>query len=129
RHDLLRALHARITDPTVPLAPERVTAQADRLAHHALRGEVWEKAVAYLRQPWLRAMARAANREAVAQLEQPLGALRRLPETRETTELTIDIHIDLRNALSPLGDRGRMGEHLHEAEGLARTLSDQRRLA
>ena len=74
-------------------------------------------------------MARAANREAVAQLEQALGALRRLPETRETTELTIDIHIDLRNALSPLGDRGRMGEHLHEAEGLARTLSDQRRLA
>ena len=90
---------------------------------------MWEKAVAYLRQAGLRAMARAANREAVAQLEQALGALRRLPETRETTELTIDIHIDLRNALSPLGDRGRMGDHLHEAEALARTLGDQHRLA
>jgi tetratricopeptide (TPR) repeat protein len=74
-------------------------------------------------------MARAANRGAVAHLEQALGALRRLPETRETTELTIDIHIDLRNALLPLGDRARMGEHLHEAEGLARTLGDQHRLA
>ena len=74
-------------------------------------------------------MARAANREAIAHLEQALGALRRLPETRETTELTIDIHIDLRNALLPLGDRARMGEHLHEAEVLARTLGDQHRLA
>src|SRR5436309_8620548 len=54
-------------------------------------------------------MARAANREAVAQLEQALGALRPLPETRETTELTIDIHIDLRNALNPLGDWARQG--------------------
>src|SRR5438093_4371 len=128
-HDRQRALHARITEAIERLAPERVAEQADRLAHHALRGEVWEKAVAYLRQAGLRAMARAANREAVAQLEQALGALRRLPETRETTELTIDIHIDLRNALSPLGDRGRMGDHLHEAEALARTLGDQHRLA
>jgi tetratricopeptide (TPR) repeat protein len=74
-------------------------------------------------------MARAANREAIAHLEQALGALRRLPETRETTELTIDLRIDLRNALLPLGDRARMGDLLHEAEALARTLGDQHRLA
>ena len=74
-------------------------------------------------------MARAANREAMAHLEQALGALRRLPETRETTELTIDLRIDLRNALVPLGEWARMGEHLHEAEGLARTLGDPHRLA
>src|SRR4029453_14776782 len=48
---------------------------------------------------------------------------------RETTELTIDIHIDLRNALGTLGEWARMREHLHEAEGLARRLGDQRRLA
>ncbi len=89
---------------------------------------MWEKAVAYLRQAGLRAMARAANREAVAHLEQALGALRRLPEIRETTELTIDIHIDLRNALFPLGKRARIGDHLQEAEVLARALGDQRRL-
>jgi tetratricopeptide (TPR) repeat protein len=98
------------------------------VAHHALRGELWEKTVAYLRQAGLRAMARAANREAIAHLEQALGALRRLPETRETIELAIDIRLDLRNALSPLGDRARIEEHLHEAEGLARTLGDQHRL-
>jgi class 3 adenylate cyclase/tetratricopeptide (TPR) repeat protein len=128
-HDRQRALHARITEAIERLAPERVAEQAEQLAHHALRGEVWEKAVAYLRQAGLRAMARAANREAIAHLEQALETLRRLPEIRETTELTIDIRIDLRNALNPLGELARMGDHLHEAEGLARTLGDQHRLA
>ncbi|HKW95704.1 MAG TPA: adenylate/guanylate cyclase domain-containing protein [Methylomirabilota bacterium] len=127
-HDQQRALHARITEAIEQLVADRIAEHAERLAHHALRGELWEKAVAYLRQAALRAMARAANREAVAHLEQALGTLRRLPETRETTELTIDIHIDLRNALLPLGERARMGEHLHEAEALARSLGDQRRL-
>jgi class 3 adenylate cyclase/tetratricopeptide (TPR) repeat protein len=128
-HDRQRALHARITEAIERLAPERVTEQAEQLAHHALRGELWEKAVAYLRQVGLRAMARGANREAIVHLEQALGALRRLPESRETTELTIDLHIDLRNALLPLGDLARIGDHLREADGLARTLGDPHRLA
>jgi tetratricopeptide (TPR) repeat protein len=89
---------------------------------------LWEKAVAYLRQAGLRAMARAANREAIAHLEQALGALRRLPETRETTELTIDIRLDLRNAFGQLGDWARAADHLHEAEVLARRLGDTHRL-
>ena len=128
-HDRQRALHARITEAIERLSTERVAEQAERLAHHALRGELWEKAVAYLRHAGLRAMARAANREAIAHLEQALGALRRLPEIRQTIELTIDIRLDLRNALRPLGEWARMGEHLHEAEVSARALGDQNRLA
>jgi predicted ATPase/class 3 adenylate cyclase len=124
-----RALHARITDAIERLWTDRLAEQAERLAHHALRGEAWEKAVLYLRQAGLRAMARAANREAIAHLEQAIGALRHLSEARETTEMAIDIHIDLRNALLPIGDRQRMEETLHAAEMLARTLGDQRRLA
>jgi class 3 adenylate cyclase/tetratricopeptide (TPR) repeat protein len=127
-HERQRALHARITEAIERLSTERVAEQAERLAHHALRGELWEKAVAYLRQAALRAMARAANREAVTHLEQALGTVRHLPQTRETTELTIDTHIDLRNAFNPLGDLARTGEHLHEAEVLARTFGDQHRL-
>jgi class 3 adenylate cyclase/tetratricopeptide (TPR) repeat protein len=127
-HDRQRALHARITEAIERLSPERVAQQAERLAHHALRGELWEKAMAYLRQAGLRAMARGANREAIASLEQALGALHHLPETRETTELAVDLHIDLRNAFQPLGDQARTGHHLHQAEGLARALGDPRRL-
>ena len=124
-----RALHARITEAIEQLAVGRVAEQAERLAHHALRGELWQKAIAYLRQAGLRATGRAAYREAAARLEEALPALRHLPESREVTELTVDIHLELRNALLPLDERARMREHLREAEVLARTLGDQHRLA
>jgi tetratricopeptide (TPR) repeat protein len=127
-HDRQRALHARITEAIERLSSERIAEQSERLAHHALRGELWEKAVTYLRQAGLRAMARGANREAVAHLQQVLGALSHLPETRQTSELTIDVHMDLRNAFYPLADWARTGDHLHAAEVLARSLGDQHRL-
>jgi hypothetical protein len=66
------------------LYPDRLAEQVERLAHHAFRGEVWGKAVRYLRQAGTKAAARSANREAVAYYEQALGALEHLPETRGT---------------------------------------------
>ena len=126
--DRRRSLHGQIVATIEGLYSDRLSEYIDRLAHHAFQGEAWEKAVGYLRQAGLRARAGGANPEAVAHLEQALGALRHLPETRETTELTIDLRIDLRNALLPLGEWSRMGDHLHEAEGLARTLGDPHRL-
>src|SRR5262249_3811165 len=127
-HERQRALHARIIEAVEQLSSGRVAEQAERLAHHALRGELWEKAVAYLRQAGLRPMARGANRQAILRLEQAVGAVGHLPESREATELIVDIHLDIRNALYLLGEGERMGEHLHKAEGLARTLGDQQRL-
>jgi class 3 adenylate cyclase/tetratricopeptide (TPR) repeat protein len=127
--DRRRALHAGIVAAIEQLSGERVAEQSERLAHHAVRGELWEKAATYLRQAGLRAIARAANSEAIGHLEGALGALRRLPETRVTTELTIDVRLDLRNALLPLGDRVRMGEQLYQAEVLARKLGSAHRLA
>jgi class 3 adenylate cyclase/tetratricopeptide (TPR) repeat protein len=127
-HERQRALHARITEAIERLSTDRIAEQAERLAHHALRGELWEKAVDYLRQAGLRAMARGANREAIPHLEEALGAVRHLPESRKTTELIVDFHLDLRNALRSIGEWARVAEHLHKAEGLARTLGDQHRL-
>ena len=45
-----RVLHARIVDALEALDPDRLAEQVERLAHHALRGEMWEKAVPYCRQ-------------------------------------------------------------------------------
>ena len=45
-----RALHARIVEALEALAEDRVAEQVERLAHHALRGEVWDKALTYCRQ-------------------------------------------------------------------------------
>jgi tetratricopeptide (TPR) repeat protein len=127
-HDRQRALHARIAEAIEGLGTERLAEQAERLAHHALRGELWEKAVAYLHQAGLRAVARGANREAVTDLEQALGALARVSKSRQTTELATDLHLEIRNALLTIGNLARMGEHLQQAEMLARALDDQHRL-
>jgi tetratricopeptide (TPR) repeat protein len=102
--------------------------QVDRLAHHAVRGEVWTKALVYCRQAGEKAMARPAYREAVGYFEQALSALTHLPETRATREQAIDLRLAMRTALSPSGDNERILAYLHEAEALAATLDDPRRL-
>ncbi|MGH8064168.1 MAG: ATP-binding protein, partial [Candidatus Entotheonellia bacterium] len=123
-----RALHARIVEALEALARDRVAEQVERLAHHALRGEVWDKALAYGRQAGEKAMARPAYREAVEYFEQALSALPHLPETRDARELAIDLQLALRSALRPLGDFGRILGCLREAEALAAALDDHRRL-
>jgi adenylate cyclase len=61
-----RALHARIVEALEHLYPERLGEQIEVLAHHAVRGEVWEKAVMYLREAGVKAFMRSANVDAMA---------------------------------------------------------------
>ncbi|MGH8070210.1 MAG: AAA family ATPase, partial [Candidatus Entotheonellia bacterium] len=103
-----RVLHTRIVEALEHLHPDRVAEQVERLAHHALRGEVWDKALAYCRQAGEKAMARSAHREAAGSFEQALTALPHLPETRDTREQAIDLQLALRSALLPSSDFGRI---------------------
>jgi class 3 adenylate cyclase/tetratricopeptide (TPR) repeat protein len=123
-----RRLDARIVEAIERGDPERRTAMLDRLAHHALRGEVWGKALAYCREAGERAAARSAHRAAARAFEQALEALGRLPSTRVTREESVDIRLALRYSLSPLGEFGRMLEELQEAEKVATELGDELRL-
>jgi tetratricopeptide (TPR) repeat protein len=127
--DRRRALHARLVGAIEALYPERLIEQVERLAHHAYRGELWEKAVTYLRQAGAKAFARSANREAVSYFEQALAALQHLPETRATLEQGVDLRFHLRTCLLALGEVRRVLELLREAESIATALDDQRRLA
>src|SRR5262249_32299305 len=77
-----RGLHARLVEALEELAPERAAEQVERLAHHALRGEVWDKAMIYCQQAGARAYDRAAFHEALTSFEQALQALTHLPEDR-----------------------------------------------
>ena len=70
-----RALHARMIEAIEGLYPERLAEHVERLAHHALRGEVWDKAVAFLHQGGRKAAERSAFREATSCFEQALDAL------------------------------------------------------
>ena len=123
-----RTLHARIVGALEGLAGDRLIEQVERLAYHALRGEVWDKALAYCQQAGEKAMAQSAYREAAEHFEQALSTLPHLPETRETREQAIDLRLALRNALLPSGDSGRSLAALREAEALAEALDDPRRL-
>src|SRR5262249_41999481 len=84
--DRRRALHAEIVRAIETIHAERLTEHIERLAHHAFRGELWDKALAYLRQAGVKAFGRSANREAVVAYEQALAALAHLPGTHETME-------------------------------------------
>ena len=122
-----RALHAEIVEALETLAGDRPDEQAEPLAHHAFRGEVWDKALRYLRQAGTKAMTQAAYREAAVYHEQALVALRHLPETRETMEQRIDLYFDLRAALLARGELARILEVLRAADALAEALGDQGR--
>ncbi|MFQ5961060.1 MAG: adenylate/guanylate cyclase domain-containing protein, partial [Candidatus Methylomirabilales bacterium] len=123
-----RALHAQIIETIERLYPDRLAEHVDRLAFHAFRGEVWERALTYFRQAGTKAVVRSANREGLACFERALVALKHLPESRDTIGQAIDIRFDIRSALLALGELGRIVDYLREAETLTEALDDQRRL-
>ncbi len=123
-----KTLHAQIVAAIERLYADRLSEHVERLAHHALRGNLWDKAVRYSRQAGTRALDRSALREALAHFDQAQAALRELPESRERTEQRIDLCFEQRHALHPLGELARLGEVLGEARALAEGLGDQRRL-
>jgi len=75
-----RALHSRIVQAIEQRSANRLTEHVERLAHHAYRGQVWDKAVTYLRQAGAKAQERSAHREALTFLDEALEALRHLSE-------------------------------------------------
>ena len=124
-----RALHADALAAMEALGPDHPAARPDVLGEHAFRGEIWDRAVALLRQAGGRAAGRTANGEAAGRLEQALAALAHLPEERATQELGVDIRLELR---PPLLQMGRLPDVLRvsrEAEALAQRIGDEARLA
>jgi transcriptional regulator with AAA-type ATPase domain/tetratricopeptide (TPR) repeat protein len=121
-----QALHARLVDVIERSIAERPGEIVDRLAHHAYHGEVWAKAVEYLREAGTRATARAAHREAVTAFERALVAVERRPAAEPA--IAIDLRFDLRSSLLPLGEHQRIFDVLRQAEEIADTIGDRGRL-
>jgi class 3 adenylate cyclase/tetratricopeptide (TPR) repeat protein len=126
--DRRRQLHAQITAAIEELYADRLSEHVERLAHHALRGQLWDQAVRYGRQAGARAFDRSAAKEALIHFEHARVALQELPENPERTRQLIDLCFDQRNALFALGEFVQMGKVLNESHSLAETLGDQRRL-
>jgi class 3 adenylate cyclase len=122
-----RTLHARIVDAIETLYRDRLGEQIERLAHHAQRGGLRDKAIPYLRKAGLKAIGRWALQDARAWFERALGVIEALPESQATLEQAFDMRLELRPVLTQLGDVPSLLERLREAEALAERLSDDRR--
>jgi class 3 adenylate cyclase/tetratricopeptide (TPR) repeat protein len=123
-----RHLHARIVAAIEALYADRLEEHVERLAGHAVRGQVWEKAFEYSRQAGQRSMGRSNLPDAVRHLEQALLACEQLPRTAERIAQEIDLRFDLRTAFYASEQYDRAMEHVAAADGLARGIGDKRRL-
>jgi tetratricopeptide (TPR) repeat protein len=125
-HERRRELHARVVGAIETQYVDRLAEWTDKLAHHAVRGEIWDKAVEYLRQSGLRASARSAHHEAVACLDQARQIVDKVPG--DHTIAAIDIRLDVFNQFVILAEYRRGLEAATEAASLAERLVDRRRL-
>jgi len=121
-------LHARIVAAIERLYADRLPEQVERLAHHAFRGQVWDKAVVYCRQAGTKAYDRTAFREAVIYFNQALAVLAHVPESLTRAALAIDLHLDLAMPRQQLGEYEQLLVDMGAAEVLARALDDRARL-
>jgi DNA-binding NtrC family response regulator/tetratricopeptide (TPR) repeat protein len=123
------ALHVRLVEAIEATFPDRLTEYVERLADHALKGELWAKALGYMRQAGQKAALRSAHREAVPCFDQALAALTHLPDSRQLLEAGIDLRLELRNSLMALGEIDREGVLIKEARDRAEAIGDHRRLS
>jgi tetratricopeptide (TPR) repeat protein len=123
-----RVLHSHIVEVIEACPPDRLAEQVERLAHHAFRGEQWAKALPYFRHAGAKAATHSAYREAVTCFEQALVALQHLPESQDRLAQGIELRLELRDVLHPLGEIERIRDCLRDAERLAETVADHRPL-
>jgi class 3 adenylate cyclase/tetratricopeptide (TPR) repeat protein len=124
-----RTLHARIVEAIEQLHSGRLIEHVDRLAYHAGRGEVWEKAHTYGVQAGRKARGQSANRASLEAFQGALAALDHLPETTESIAENIDLRFELRDAHFVLNEMDPILPHLERAQTLAERIGDRERLA
>jgi len=123
-----RALHERVLDALERLYAERVGEKVELLAHHAVRGEAWDRAARYLYQAGEKALAQSRPRAATSLYQSAVDALDHQGESADRV-LKLDALLELwvtKVSTSQLEDLQEVGE---KAEVLARALSDGPRLA
>lgn len=126
--DRRRILHIAALSAGEDLYSGQLLEKSDWLAFHAFRGQQWDRAVSYFRTAAAQAIRRAASRNAVQHLERALEAAGHF-SVEERASLEIDLRVELRHALTPLGQVKKTLENLAIAEALAARLEDRPRLA
>ena len=132
-HERRREIHARVLIAMEKLYADRLGEQADeqaeRLADHAERGAIWDKALEYLQRSGFRACSLYANANAARFFERALTVLKKLPESPDNLRQAVDLRFGLRNALLPQGETDQIGRCLDELDPILACLGDKRRSA
>jgi tetratricopeptide (TPR) repeat protein len=128
-HERRRVLHTRVTDTLEAIYGDRLHEQLEPLAHHAYRGEQWEKAVRYARLAGDEAGARSAHHQVIALYQQAIHALAHMPEARGSLLSELELRQGLRSAQLAVGDLDAIPANLHRALALADMLDDDGRRA
>ena len=118
-----REMHTRIVEALEALAGDRVAEHVERLAHHSVRGEVWDKALGYLQQAGNRAAARSAHVEAVAHLTAALDLLRRQLDASDRAPQELALQTTLGSAL--MATKGYAAPEVEQTYARARELCGQ----
>ena len=122
-------LHARAARSLETLAAGRLDEHVERLADHAERGAIWDKALEYLQRSGLKAYSLYANADAARFFERALKVLEKLPETPDNLRRAVDLRFELRNALLPSFETDRILRSLDELDPILARLGDKQRSA
>jgi predicted ATPase len=82
-----RDLHAQILATLEARFPDRLDEQVEILAHHAFRGEVWDRAFVYLRQAGDKARQAHATQEAMAFYTHAIEVSEQIAPTLDAAQL------------------------------------------
>jgi class 3 adenylate cyclase/tetratricopeptide (TPR) repeat protein/ABC-type transport system involved in cytochrome c biogenesis ATPase subunit len=128
-HQRREVMHARVVDAIEELYGDRIAEHIEALAGHAARARNWHKAADYARRAGLKMAARDANVESVRFYERALEYLQHWEDGADRRDMTIDLHLAIRDPLFRLGRIADIDGHLRQAEKLLRPLGDSIRLA
>ena len=128
-HDRRRAIHSRVLNAIETVYADRLTEHVERLAYHAERGAIWDKALEYLQRSGLKAYSLYAHADAARFFERALKILEELPETPDNLRQAVDLRFDLRNALLPSFETDRILRSLDELDPILARLGDKQRSA
>ena len=116
--DRRRGLHGRIVEIMEVRYSANLDDQIERLAHHAIEGQLWDKSVTYCRQAGQKSLARSAANEAVEFFERALEIISRREGAIANGE-KVDLLLDMADACYPLSQWDRANECIREASDLA----------
>jgi DNA-binding SARP family transcriptional activator/class 3 adenylate cyclase/predicted ATPase len=118
-----RELHVEIVCTIETVAHGRIDEQIERLAHHAIKGNLWEKAVRYLDRAASKAIQRSAHRQALTFLGQGLELIPKLADAHARLKIELDYQKAI--GVATMAAKGWGAQEVSDAYLRARTLAEQ----